>query len=162
MENQPKKKQIARRCTWTSPLVPHLSFTCSHTLSRAALSCLCNSIAAPASVPDTQALLSNTTPRITCSRLPVSHTCTHTQWVTPPCPFPDPISTRRTWRFYWANSEPQTRAGRMRRTQISLEVRWRQMLLASRVLMKHGNNFLIALRITCLRILKGKTSSTFQ
>lgn len=42
--------------------------------------CLRNSIAPPASVPDTQALLSNPTHRITCSRLLVRHISTqHTK-----------------------------------------------------------------------------------
>lgn len=92
-KRQPEKKQTARGFVRSAPLVPHLSFTCPHTLSTAALSRLRNPITTPATVPDTQALLGNTTLWITCSRLPVSHTCTLAQWPASSRPFPDPIST---------------------------------------------------------------------
>lgn len=94
----------------------------THTLSKAALSCLSNFIAALTSVPDTQALFSNTTPWITCSRLPVTHTCTLRQWRASSCPFPDPISISSPAGFHWANAETQGRAGRSREPRLGLRL----------------------------------------
>lgn len=75
------------------------SFTNPHTLSRAALYSLGNSVAPPASVPDTQALLRNITRWITCSRLPFRDTSVRIQWQVSSCPFPDLILSRRTRDF---------------------------------------------------------------
>lgn len=103
LQNQRNGKHIVRKPIWSRPLVLLLLFhMLTHTFSRAALSCLCNPRAAAASVADTQALFSNTTHRITCSRLPVRHTLT--QWLAS-CPYPDPVSNRRTLRLSWANSK---------------------------------------------------------
>lgn len=67
------------------------------------------------------------------------------------CPFPpDPISISSPAGFRWANKaeaeSPDWARG----------YTWRRMLWASRVLMKHGSNFLVTLRIASLGILEAK------
>lgn len=137
LENQPKKKQTVKLSSCSSPF----SHMLTHTLSRAALSRPCNSIAAPASVPDTQALLSNTTPRITCSRLPVSHTCTNTM-TSIILPLPRPRFDQAHLRVLLGRQRIAILCRRKAENpDPGVRRRWR--LLASRVLMKHGNNFLI-------------------
>lgn len=162
--NSWKSNITSNKWRWSSLLlVLRPSFTHSHTLSRAALSCLCNSIASPASVPDTQALLSNTTHRIQCSRLPVRHTHAHAhngQHHPAPSLTPFQPGVPEGFTGPTANREPlRVESGEPR---LCPEVTRRRMLLASRVLMKHGNNFLIALRITRLRILTGETQAVHQ
>lgn len=118
----------------------HFSFTCSCTLSRSALSCQCNPRAALASLPDTQAVFGNTKPWITCSRL---HTCAHTiaSGDIPALPWP---------RFDQAHLKV------LKKGEGSPDLEWGRAGFSlsgyHESIMKHGSDFLIALRITRVRI----------